>query len=123
MLTHMGCRSSNVPPVEAQRPALTRVVVAGAPAVDFCVDLASGDPLAMALLDDEVIDDPAVRVLLGFAEPATRVLDLGSHLGMFALPAAAAGAEVVAVDSAPAAGLLRIAARRNDLGNLHVVES
>src|SRR4051812_1697448 len=123
MLTRMARRSSNVPTVEERRPALTRVAVAGAPPVDFCVDLAASDALVRLLLDHDAIEHPAVRTLLEFVGPEIRLLDLGSGLGMFALPAAAAGAHVIAVAPPDAAGPLRIAARRNGFGDFHVVES
>src|SRR5258708_14442232 len=80
----------------------TSVSVAGAPAVEFCIDPAAGDVIAPWLLDHGWLDEPVQRAFLGLVEPGARVLDLGSHLGTFSLPAAALGAEVIAVDRSPA---------------------
>jgi FkbM family methyltransferase len=60
----------------------------------------------------------AARAVLG---PGNRVLDLGAHLGGFALTAAALGCEVLAVEAAPRnAELLRLAAEINHFDSLHV---
>jgi len=92
------------------------VRVAGGPAVDFCLDPGSGDPVALWLLEHGWIDEPVMRVFLSLVRPGSRVVDLGSHLGTFSLSAAAAGAQVISVDGSPRhADLLRRAADRNGL--------
>ncbi len=97
------------------------VSVANRPAVDFCLDPAGRDPVAGWMLDHGRIDEPVMRAFLSFISTGSRVLDLGSHLGTFALPAAAAGAKVIAIDaSVRHADLLRRAARRNGLDHLQV---
>lgn len=54
----------------------------------------------------------------------TTVLDLGAHLGTFALPAAALGYRVVAVEASPtSAALLRAAVAANGFGQVEVVEA
>jgi FkbM family methyltransferase len=96
------------------RLAFPRVAVAGGPAVDFCVVPGDGDPVVPWLLEHDWIDEPVQRAFRALVEPGMRVLDGGSHLGVFALPAAAIGAEVLAVDgNARHVDLLREAARRN----------
>ena len=105
-----------------QRLAFTQVAVADTPSVWFCVDLEANDPVAAWFLDHDWIDEPVQRAFLGLVEPGSRVLDLGCHLGTFALPAAALGAEVIAVDASPAhVELLRRAADRNGFERLHVI--
>jgi FkbM family methyltransferase len=97
------------------------VSVAGGPAVSFCLDPASGDLVAAWLLEHGWIDEPVQRAFAAVIEPGMRVLDLGSHLGTFALAAAALGAEVLAVDAAAShVELLRAAATRNGFGRLAV---
>lgn len=94
--------------------ALTRVSVAGAPAVSFCVDPTAGDPVAAWFLAHDWIDEPVQRAFLGLVQPGMRVLDLGCHLGTFSLPAAALGAQVLAVDATAAhVELLNAAAEHN----------
>lgn len=64
------------------------------------------------------------RVAVEVLEPGARVLDLGSHLGGFALTAAAFGCEVIAVEASPRnAALLRISAEYNQFRHLHVVHA
>jgi FkbM family methyltransferase len=100
----------------------TEVSVAGRPPLFFCVDPAAGDPVADWFLGHASIDEPVQRAFLDLLEPGMRVLDLGCHLGTFSLPAAAAGASVLAVDAATAhVELLAAAAERNGLERLRVV--
>ena len=107
--------------MEPNGHSFTSVAVAGHPAVDFCVDPAAGDPVAEWMLAHDWIDEPVMRAFLGLVEPGMRVLDLGSHIGTFSLPAAALGAEVISLDAAPAhVELLRAAAERNGFERLHV---
>ena len=62
------------------------------------------------------MDDSTQRAFLELVGPGSRVVDLGSHLGTFSLPAAALGAQVVAIDeSAVHVELLRRAAEHNGL--------
>jgi FkbM family methyltransferase len=101
----------------------TEVSVAGAPSVSFCVDPDAGDPVASWFLQHDWIDEPVQRVLLGLVEPGMRVLDLGCHLGTFALPAAALGARVLGVDAAGShVELLNAAAVHNGFVQLHAVQ-
>lgn len=102
----------------------TEVSVAGGPPVHFCVDPAAGDPVAPWLLEHDWIDEPVQRMFVGLVEPGMRVLDLGSHLGTFSLPAAVLGAEVLAVDgSADHVELLRASALHNGFDSLRVVHA
>ena len=102
--------------------AFTRASVAGRDEVEFCIDPDAGDPVAAWFLEHTWIDEPVQRAFLGLIEEGSRVLDLGCHLGTFSLPAAALGAEVIAVDANPRqVELLREAARQNGFDQLDVV--
>ena len=99
----------------------TEVSVAGAPPTLFCIDPQAGDPVAAWYLDHDWIDEPVQRAFLGLIAPGMRVIDLGSHLGTFSLPAAALGAAVLAVDADRAhVELLRAAAERNGFEQIQV---
>jgi FkbM family methyltransferase len=108
--------------VQGQQLAFVRVSVAAAPEVEFCVDLETDDPYTSWCLEHDWIDEPVQRAFLGLVEAGARVVDLGCHLGTFSLPAAALGAEVIAVDASPRhVELVRRAAERNGFDRLHVV--
>lgn len=65
---------------------------------------------------------PLVALARRLLRPGARVLDLGAHVGGFALTAAALGGEVVAVEASPRnVALLRAAVLRNGFTRLHVV--
>jgi FkbM family methyltransferase len=86
---------------------------------------AAEDPVARAYQAGN-IDHLAALLALAEARlrPGDRVLDLGSHLGGFALFAARLGCRVVAVEASPAnAALLRLSAQANGFTNLKVVQA
>jgi FkbM family methyltransferase len=98
-----------------------QVSVAGRVPVWFCFDEHTEDGVASWMREHGWIDEPVQRAFLDLVEPGARVVDLGCHLGTFSLPAAGAGAEVIAVDGSPNhAALLRRAAERNGFDRLHV---
>jgi FkbM family methyltransferase len=108
--------------VEPSRLVFTDVRVAASPRVEFCLDPEAGDPVADWLIAHGWIDEPVMRAFQSLVTPGARVLDLGCHLGTFSLPAAALGAQVIAVDAAARhVHLLRMAARRNGFDQLHTV--
>jgi len=107
-----------------QQVEFARVAVAGGRPVEFCVDPGAEDPVVPWLLEHGWIDEPVMRAFQSLLRPGARVLDLGSHLGLFSLPAAAAGAEVTAVDAnSEHVRLLRLAAERNGFDQLQVVQA
>jgi hypothetical protein len=66
------------------------------------------------------LDD--VYVLLDLVQPGDGVLDLGGHIGTFALAAAALGCRVVCVEAAPEnVALLNASVARNGFDRMHVV--
>lgn len=80
------------------------------------------DPIADAIVagDTWCFDD--YYVLLDQLKPGDTVLDLGAHLGTFALAAAALGCRVLCVEAAPRhVRLLEASAARNSFGRVHVV--
>jgi teichoic acid transport system ATP-binding protein len=88
------------------------------------VETEAGDEVAPWLLTHDEIDEPVQRVFLDLIEEDANVIDLGCHLGVFALPAAAAGANVTAVDAAPRhVELVARAAERNGFDRLETVNA
>lgn len=84
--------------------------------VDFALDEEGDDPIAGQVATGSWEPSSAIRWLLLLIEPGDQVLDLGAHIGTFALPAARLGARVTAVEASPTnARLLREAARVNGL--------
>jgi FkbM family methyltransferase len=59
------------------------------------------DPIAHELRTGSYVLPAAGRLVLDLVERGSRLLDLGAHLGTVALPAAAKGADVLAVEASP----------------------
>jgi FkbM family methyltransferase len=83
------------------------------------------DPIALAYSAGSLAHlDTLIQVALATLAPGDRALDLGAHLGGFALTAAALGCEVLAVEASPRnAGLLRLSAAHNGFQKLHVIHA
>lgn len=87
-------------------------------------DAGADDPLTRLYADGQFPHGPFSGLLPHLLRPGTAVLDLGAHLGSFALVAAAAGCRVVAVEACPRnAALLRASAACNGFDRLHVVHA
>jgi FkbM family methyltransferase len=70
------------------------------------------------------LNETLVRLMLELVRAGDVVVDLGAHLGSFALPAAAVGCRVLAVEAAPeSAALLQASATRNGFRNLRVIQA
>lgn len=68
--------------------------------------------------------DPAHALALDLVKPGGRVLDVGAHMGSFALPASALGCEVLAVEACPrSAERLRASAEINEFPRLRVLHA
>jgi FkbM family methyltransferase len=79
------------------------------------------DPIAHELRTGTYTLPAAGRLVLDLLAPGARLLDLGAHLGTVALPAAAKGAQVLAVEASPRnAACLTESAQRNGFGALVV---
>jgi FkbM family methyltransferase len=92
--------------------------------VTFAFDRALEDPIARMLVGHHLSNDPVRALAFRLLRPGDKVLDLGAHIGTFALPVAALGCRVLAVEASPENfALLRSAAQRNGLGDLEVLHA
>jgi FkbM family methyltransferase len=91
----------------------------------FVVDQRAVDPIAHMLKEGHFPTDPSNELWRHLIRPASVVVDIGAHLGIYSLPAAAAKATlVIAVEaSAVNARLLEHAAEQNHFRNLRVVHA
>ena len=91
--------------------------------VTVVVDAASDDPITGAIARGETpLFRPLVDLMLQLTEPGDVVLDLGAHIGTFALAAAGAQRLAVAVEASPGnAALLRASAAANHFWHFWVV--
>lgn len=86
------------------------------------VDLGRMDPITLSVISRPhwFLDD--YYVLLDRTRPGDRVLDLGGHVGTFALAAAALGCQVACVEAAPAnVALLNASVALNGFDHIRVV--
>ena len=91
--------------------------------VTVLVDSTTDDPVSEALASGPAsLNQDLVALMLEMVQPGDLVLDLGAHIGTFALPAAAAGCAVLAVEASSAnAALLRASTSANRFRDLRVV--
>jgi len=62
----------------------------------------AADPIAMGYIDNTTNHNLSLlRLMLEFLKPGSAMLDLGAHLGTFALTAAARGCRALAVEASP----------------------
>jgi len=102
-----------------------RADLGGGHEVVVVVDASSPDPITLALVHGEPpLSRPLVDLMLDLTQPGHLVVDLGAHVGTFALAAAGAGRRAVAVEASPAnAALLRASAAANRFWGLRVVNA
>src|SRR5262245_46201019 len=84
------------------------------------------DPISQAYLTGRPnLNLTLLRLMLALLRPGGVLLDIGAHIGTFALAAAAQGCRVFAVEAgARNVGLLRESVRRNDWqGRVHVIHA
>lgn len=115
--------SSRHPDLRAY-PGVLRLPDGGS--VDVLVGEEMDDFLARALVEGSfnVVGQPHWALIRALLPPNGVFLDLGAHLGIFALTLAAAGHHVIAVEPHPRhAELLRASASANGLTDLQVVEA
>lgn len=92
--------------------------------IEFAVDRSWLDPIADLLAARRFPTSRSNELWRHLIRPGSRVVDVGAHLGTYSLPAAALGAQVLAVEaSAPNATLLKLAAERNGLGNVEILHA
>lgn len=93
---------------------------------EVVVETEATDFLSIGYARGEYFDDynRLLEVVSRAIGPRGRVLDLGGHIGSFALGAAASGYEVVAIEASPRnADLLRRSAARNGFDRLRVIHA
>jgi FkbM family methyltransferase len=92
--------------------------------IEVVVGAEAEDPISRALIAGTFPKEPHCQLMMSLLRPGQRLLDLGAHLGVFSLPGAAAGFEVVAMEASPRnAALLRASAARNGFKNMKVVQA
>ena len=92
--------------------------------IKVVVDSNSDDPVSAAFRagGGSLYESQLVGLMLELVKPGDVVLDLGAHVGTFALSAAAGGCEVVAIEASVSnAALLRASAAANRFRSLRVV--
>ena len=88
------------------------------------IDPDDSDPVGLAIVAGFHEFSPSQLFLFGLLRENDRVVDLGAHVGTFALGAAALGCDVVAVEAAPRnVRLLEAGIRENGLGRVRVVSA
>ena len=89
--------------------------------VELALPADSVDPVVQAYLHGNDLNHYMVDWLLQFTEPGAHLVDLGCHVGTFAVPAAALGRKVLAVDASPLhVESVSRSAKRNQLSDLRV---
>ncbi len=90
----------------------------------FALDAHLRDPIAQMLAEHARSDDPVRALAFHLLKRGDTVLDLGAHIGTFALGMAAIGCRVLAVEAAAGnAELLRAASARNGFAELTVLHA
>jgi FkbM family methyltransferase len=91
---------------------------------DIAIDTASPDLITQVYAEGRFPHSPYSTLLPHLLRPGMAVLDLGAHVGSFALVAAALGCRVLAVEACPwNVALLYASVQRNGFTNLQVVEA
>lgn len=88
------------------------------------LDSTIDDPVSAGLATGRPSDQNLLSLMLQIVGPGDHILDLGAHVGIFALTAAAAGCGVIAVEASPDnAALLRLSSARNGFHDLRIVNA
>ncbi len=105
-----------------QRYEVCRVRALPGLTIHVVLDQASTDPLSQFIRRGVNPNEELMELTRAFTGLGDKVLDLGGHVGLFALSTAALGREVLSVEASPRnAALLALSARLNGFANLHVV--
>jgi len=109
-------------------PATVRQWIDVRPGVSFAVaiDSPQNDPITLALARGVLpgFCRPLVELIEAFVPVGGRILDLGSHVGTFALAASASGRRVVAVEALPQnVSLIGLSRRANRFADLRIVHA
>jgi len=91
---------------------------------DLVVGLDDLDSISQSIINQTYSAPSNFQMMFELIRPGCRVLDLGAHIGTFALAAAAAGCQVVAVEASPHnIALLNESVARNHFSQLTVVHA
>jgi FkbM family methyltransferase len=97
---------------------------AGRARVTFALDPDSEDQLVQSLIRNGYPSEPGALLMQTLLGPGDVMIDLGAHVGTFALAAAARGCRVVAIDADPAhIRSLQASVARNQFRNVTVVHA
>lgn len=108
---------------ETLRVAVRRLALPGR-SCDIVLHADERDEITTAILEERWRLPEHYDLLRALGAAGGRVLDLGAHVGTFALFAASVGCRVLAVEASPRnAALLRASAERNGFRDLDVVET
>lgn len=112
------------PPDAPADVAFPYVRVAPGTSASFAVDANSSDPIGQWLLTHGYPEEPPTQLFRHFLREGACVVDVGAHLGTFALAAAALECEVIAVEAAPNnVALLSAAVVRNNFDKCEIVHA
>ena len=112
------------PPASTEDPIFRTVRLEDRVDVAFALDAHLRDPIAQMLAEHARSDDPVRALAFHLLKRGDTVLDLGAHIGTFALGMAAIGCRVLAVEAAAGnAELLRAASARNGFAELTVLHA
>ena len=106
---------------ENHRFSFSAIALPGGEMVELALPAGSSDPVVQAYLNGSSLNQYLIDWLLQFTDRGARLVDLGCHVGTLAVPAAALGREVLAVDASPMhVESVRQSAQRNRLNGLRV---
>lgn len=104
--------------------ALLRKLELGGLRFDIVVGGGEGDPICEQIRQGVFAFPSHFQLLFALMQPGARVLDLGAHVGTFALAAAALGCQVVAVEASPHnVALLNMSVAQNGFDRMRVLEA
>jgi FkbM family methyltransferase len=104
------------------QPSYYRLTLDDRTQFEIAVDRDRYDPISATVTSGHFTFPPEFRVLLDLMRPGCTVIDLGAHIGTFALAAAALGCQVVCVEaSARNVALLKASIARNGFDRVRVV--
>jgi len=92
--------------------------------VEVVIGVEADDPISLGIAQGTHFNHAQIDLMLKLVRPGQVVLDLGAHVGLYSLTAAAVGCRVAAVEASPRnAQLLSESARCNRFEMLQVVQA
>jgi FkbM family methyltransferase len=100
------------------------IAIADGISVEVVIGIEADDPVSLGIAHATHSNHALFDLMLKLVRPGQVVLDLGAHVGLFSLAAAAVGCQVAAVEASPRnAQLLRESVRRNRFDAVRVVQA